>query len=95
MQHPIHAVQSFEIVAPYTVRVRFEDDIEQTIDFEPVLAGELYCPLRDPELFKKVRVDSIAHTLVWPNGAEFDPATLHDWPRYEREFRQLARTWSE
>jgi hypothetical protein len=35
-------------------------------------------PLRDQALFRQVRLDSEVHTLVWPNGADFDPATLHD-----------------
>jgi hypothetical protein len=54
----------------------------------------LYGPLRDLELFNQVRIDSEAHTLVWPNGADFDPATLHDWPEYASEFRELARRWA-
>src|ERR1700730_9107019 len=94
MKHEIHKVRSFEIVRPYTVCVRFEDDTEQTIDFNPILAGEVYGPLRDLELFNQVRMDSDAHTLVWPNGADFDPAILHDWPEHEREFRELARRWA-
>jgi hypothetical protein len=28
------------------------------------------------------------------NGANFDPATLHDWPEYERELQELARRWA-
>ena len=32
-------------------------------------------------------------TLAWPNGADFDPATLHDWPAHEQAFRELARRW--
>jgi len=51
----------------------------QRIDLEPVLEGETYGPLRDLELFRSVRIDPEAHTLVC--GADFDPATLHDWPR--------------
>jgi len=94
MEHAIHRVRSFEIESPYTLCVRFEDRTEQTINFEPVLAGELYGPLRDLELFNQARIDSDAHTLVWPNGADFDPATLHDWPEYERDFRELARRWT-
>jgi hypothetical protein len=94
MKHAIHEVRSFEIVSPYTLRVRFEDGTEQTIDFEPVLAGELYEPLRDLNVFDQVRIDSEARTLVWPNGADFDPATLHDWPEFEAAFRELARTWA-
>ena len=93
MKHPIHGVRSFEIVSAYTLRVRFDDGTEQTIDFRPVLAGELFGPLRDLYTFHQVRVDPEAHTLVWPNGADFDPATLHDWPAHERAFRELARRW--
>jgi len=91
--HAIHRVGSFETVAPYTLRVRFEDGAEQTIDFLPVLAGELYGPLRNLELFNQVRIDPEVKTLVWPNGADFDPATLHDWPQNEAAFRELARRW--
>lgn len=94
MRHEIHRVQAFEIIAPYKLCVHFEDRTEQTIDFEPILAGELYGPLRDLQLFNQVRIDSDAQTLVWPNGADFDPATLHDWPKYERAFRDLAQRWA-
>jgi hypothetical protein len=93
MSHPVYGVRSFDIVAPYTIRVRFDDDTEQTIDFQPVLAGELYGPLRDLDLFNQVKVDSEIETLVWPNGADFDPATLREWPVHERAFRELARRW--
>ena len=82
MTHPIYRVQSFEIVAPYTLRVRFNDGTEQAISFRPILAGALYGPLQDLSLFNQVRLDPEVHTLVWPNGADFDPATLHDWPRH-------------
>lgn len=77
----------------YVLRVGFDDGTQQTIDFEPVLAGELYRPLRDPALFAQVRIDPAVHTLVWPNGADFDPATLHDWPRYASALAEQARRW--
>ncbi len=75
------------------LRVRFDDGVEQTIDFRPILAGKLYGPLRDPKVFNQVRIDPEVQTLVWPNGADFDPATLHDWPMHEQAFRQLAQGW--
>jgi hypothetical protein len=37
MAHPMHRIEEFDFVAPYTVRVLFEDKTEQVIDFEPVL----------------------------------------------------------
>ncbi|HEY2930351.1 MAG TPA: DUF2442 domain-containing protein [Acidobacteriota bacterium] len=93
MIHPIYRVESFEIVAPYTVRVQFDDNTEQTINLEPVLAGELYKPLRDLSLFNQVRIDPEVHTLVWPSGADFDPATLHDWPQFVEALTARARRW--
>jgi len=93
MIHPICRVTQFALVGPYTLRIRFDDQTEQTIDFLPVLAGEIYRPLIDPEVFNQVRLDPEVHTLVWPNGADFDPATLHDWPQLEDALIERARRW--
>ncbi|MGD0008383.1 MAG: DUF2442 domain-containing protein [Terriglobia bacterium] len=93
MTHPIYRVRCFEIVSAYTLRIQFDDDAVQIIDFEPILAGEMYGPLLNLEAFNQVQIDSEAGTLVWPNGADFDPATLHDWPAHERAFRELASRW--
>jgi len=86
-------VTQFGIAAPYTLRIVFDDATEQVIDFEPILRGELYGPLRDPCLFNQVRLDAEAGTLVWPNGADFDPATLHEWPQCQAAFVEMASRW--
>ena len=93
MEHSIHRVESFEVVAPYTLHVTFGDRTHQMIDFQPVLAGELFGPLRDLNLFNQVFLDPEVHTLVWPNGADFDPATLHDWPDYVEVLETQTRQW--
>ncbi len=94
MSHPIYRVTSVEILSGYRLRIGFDDGTEQQIDLEPVLEGELFGPLRDRSLFEKVRVDPEVHTLVWPNGADFDPAMLHDWPQREAAMRGLAQRWA-
>lgn len=93
MSHAVYRVESFRIVGPYTLRVRFDDGTEQTIDFRPVLEGDLYRPLRDRELFEQVRIDAEVHTLVWSNGADFDPATLHDWPELLPAMKSSVQQW--
>lgn len=93
MKHPIYKVRSVKIVALYTLRVGFDDATEQVIDFRPILAGELYGPLHDLAVFNQVRIDPEVHTLVWPNGADFDPSTLHNWPENVDAFAARAREW--
>ena len=93
MEHPIYRVQTVQVVAPYTIQVSFDDGVMRRIDLSLVLAGELFGPLRDSTLFNQVRVDPEVHTVVWPTGADFDPATLHDWPAHEAAFRALAQRW--
>jgi Protein of unknown function (DUF2442) len=93
MSHPVHRVHSFKIVGPYTLQVGFDDNTEQIINFQPILAGELYGPLQDLSLFNRVGIDAEVHTLVWPNGADFDPATLHDWPQQADYLAARARRW--
>ncbi|HSB79249.1 MAG TPA: DUF2442 domain-containing protein [Candidatus Methylomirabilis sp.] len=93
MRHPVYRVTGFEVVGPHTLRVEFDDATTQVIDFGDVLAGEIYGPLKDEQLFRSVEIDPEVHTLVWPSGADFDPAVLHDWPAHANEMRRLAKRW--
>ena len=94
MNHPIYRITSCEHIAPYSLRLRFDDGLTRTIDLESILEGELYGPLRDPAVFAQVALDPEIHTVVWPGGADFDPAMLHDWPEHEAAFRAAAKRWS-
>ena len=95
MSHPIYRVIDFEIMAPYVLKVEFDDGKKQSIDFRPILVGNLYGPLQDRKLFESVEIDPEVHTLVWPNGADFDPATLHDWQLYVPEIQQMVKKWAD
>jgi len=91
----VYRVTEFEIVADYTIRLRFNDGTEQTINFEPILYGPVFGQLRDQTLFKQVQLEENFGTLEWPNGADIDPTVLHDWPQHvdaiiERRKEQFA-----
>ena len=91
--HGIYRVRSVRVIAPYVIEVSFDDGKKRTVDLEPILYGELYGPLSDPALFAEVTVDPEIATVVWPNGADFDPETLHDWPAHREAFIVQAKEW--
>jgi hypothetical protein len=93
--YPIVAVTAFEQVGPYTLRVAFDDGAMQTIDFSPVLHGNIYGPLRDPKVFSQVKLDPDFPTLVWPNDVDFDPATLRYWPEYLPHLLEMIERWKQ
>jgi hypothetical protein len=93
MFHEIYTIVDFEIVAPYTLQIRFNNNSVKVINFWPMLRGELYGPLRDLDFFNQVRLDDEAGTLGWPNEADFDPATLHDWDKVGEAMIAMANSW--
>jgi hypothetical protein len=93
MTHLIYRITDCERVAPYTLRLRFDDGLETTVDLADVLEGELYGPLRDLFVFSRVALDSEVGTVVWPNGADFDPSVLYDWPLHKDAFAAAAQRW--
>jgi hypothetical protein len=95
MMHEIYTITDFQIIAPYTLRITFNDGKVQVINFLPVLRGALFHALRDLALFNQVRLDSEAGVLVWPNDADFDPATLHDWDAVGDAMIAMAQSWAE
>ncbi|MBI4721113.1 MAG: DUF2442 domain-containing protein [Chitinivibrionia bacterium] len=91
----LYRVSDFEIVADYTLRVKFNDGTERVIDFEPLLRGPVFGPLRDRALFAQVKLEANFGALEWPTGADIDPTILHDWPEHapsiiERRREQFA-----
>lgn len=65
-------------VRDYTVWLRFEDGTEGEVDIARSFRGPVFEPLRNVEYFKQVRVDAELGTIVWPNGADIAPETLHE-----------------
>lgn len=94
LNHTIYKVNSVSVKGEYILELAFNDGFKKKINFKPVLKGEMYSPLKDLRLFNKVKVDDEVHTIVWPNGADFDPLILHDWEKYEGELIQRSSKWS-
>jgi hypothetical protein len=93
--HRICRVVELQVTGPHQLRLTFDDGLVRIVDLTAVLRGTLYGPLRDPVVFATARIDAEVHTVVWPNGADFDPAILHDWPLHAAAFERLARSWED
>lgn len=71
-------VTAARVLARYVVELTFETGETKVIDLEPLLRGPIFAPLVDDyALFRQLRVDPEAGTIVWPNGADISPRTLY------------------
>ena len=71
-------IVSVQVTGPSRLRLRFEDGLEGEVDVgKEVRFIGVFEPLRDPEFFARVRVEPDLGTVVWPNGADLDPAVLY------------------
>ena len=64
-------------VRDYVVWLRFSDETEGEVDLRKELVGEVFEPLRDKRMFRRVALHPDWHTIAWPNGADFAPEFLH------------------
>jgi hypothetical protein len=59
----------------YRIHLTFNDNQEKTIDFEQWLDDPAFEPLKNIDDFRTFFLDG--GTVVWPNGADIAPETLH------------------
>lgn len=64
-------------IRDYRVWLKFQDGTAGEIDLENELWGEVFEPLKDVDVFQKLKVDPELHTIVWPNGADLAPEFLY------------------
>ena len=75
---PLIDVTGVRVLARYVVELTFADGDVRVIDLESLLWGEMFEPLvANYSMFREVRVDPNAGTIVWPNGADISPRTLY------------------
>ena len=80
-------------VEGYRVQVRFDDGREGVADLTEALVGPMFEPLRDPDMFRMLRVDEELGTIVWPNGSDLAPEYIYfqlfrDDPELQAKFRK-------
>lgn len=60
------------------VHLRFADGVEGVLDIAEVIPIEgVFTALRDPRVFRQVRVDEDWGTLCWPGDLDLAPEPLH------------------
>jgi len=78
-------VKSFKLVGNYTIELVFVDGKHQIINFEPVIGKGWMENLKDVTYFKKVKLNE-GGNLEWPDGQDFNPEALYDWPKFEQAY---------
>jgi hypothetical protein len=59
-------ITAAEAVVPGVLKLTWNDGYEGVVDLRGVIAsGEIFGHIRDPENFKKVRVESYGHHIYW------------------------------
>jgi Protein of unknown function (DUF2442) len=74
----IPKLESAEYVREHTIRVRFADGTAGDIDLKAELWGEVFEPLKDPDVFRQFRLDEELNTITWPSGADLAPEFLYE-----------------
>lgn len=80
-------ITSLNYLEDYCLRLQFNDGTVKDVDLRKELNGEVFAPLQDIELFKRVKVNPDSGTIEWPNGADFAPEFLH---KIGKEVRKIA-----
>lgn len=75
MLKDIVAVQPLDA---YQLHIYFEDGVEGVVDLNQLVQfSGVFAPLQDPVYFAQVQVHPELGTIVWDNGADFDPDVLY------------------
>ena len=77
MQGLLHEVRRVFPLSEYRLLLEFEEAQYRVVNVKPILdRGGVFRPLRDPDLFRTVRVGA-SGTVEWENGVDLDPDVLY------------------
>lgn len=62
----------------YRLRLVFNDGVVKDVDLKDELEGQVFEPLKDVALFRRVKVNPDTQTIEWSTGADFAPEFLYE-----------------
>lgn len=71
-------ITKIEQVGTYSLKVAFNDGTTKRVNLRPLLWGEVFEQLRDPDRFSEVYLDEKMGTVAWPSGADLAPEALYE-----------------
>jgi len=74
MKHP--KVQSAMAVDDHILVIEFDNKQKKKYDITPLLEKEMFSPLKNPALFKSVKVDQGGYAVVWDNHIDLSEYEL-------------------
>jgi hypothetical protein len=80
-------IRHVEVLAPYWLRLAFDNGVVKEVDLSAELYGEVFDPLQDGAFFAQVALNPETGTIEWPNGADFAPEFLY---AAGREVKRIA-----
>ena len=86
-------VKDAKYLEDYKIEVEFNDGKKGVVDLSDELYGEVFKPLKDKNLFSKIKIDKDLETITWENGADLAPEYLYyksfkDDKNLEQQFKQ-------
>ena len=72
-----YCVVKAKVCGPYSLDLEFEDGTRKRVNLRSFLWGPVFEPLKDPDYFRRAKLDPEAGTVVWPNGADVAPEHLY------------------
>jgi len=72
-------VTDVEPLPNHRLPLSFEDGAKGEVDLSSRRWRGVFAPLEEQAFFDRVELDQELGTIVWPNGADIAPETLHRW----------------
>jgi len=74
MQYP--RIKSALAIDNYTLMVEFDNNEKKKYDVAPLLSRDMFSPLKNPALFKKVKVEQGGYAVVWNENIDISEYEL-------------------
>ena len=74
----MHYITDVQYDSGFKLFLQFEDGTWRIADLKKHLDGEMFEPLKNPEIFASAQLNADIDTVVWDNGADMSPDFLYE-----------------